>query len=702
MNDPIFEEEQRHLTDTYAKLTAIERETHEKLRGTLDEARKEMKDMQDEMSFDFASNDVQVETAAEYESMNAVIDAYNRLDEANARRWKAAKQLLDQPYFAKVVLQFKPNAPAREVYLGSAGMAGDDCRPFIVDWRSPIAETYYNQENGRTSYKVDDRTIEADLLLRRQFDIDRDVLNAYFDTTVAIEDPLLLQALGHEHSEKLKAITATIQKEQNQVVRHDDVPALVVNGIAGSGKTSVLLQRIAFLFYKERETLHADDVYLFTPNPVFSTYIDNVLPDMGEANPNIVTWDSFIAGLPIEGLANRNTGKRASMDVLRALDHALPTLAFEPADFNAVEYDGYCLMKASQVERVAAQFAREQAGPRLAALISDEIAERLEAKLKSLVGNADIQDAVYDLDVEERVRLFGSTEIPLGDDEFRACCKAYVEDRFKGVFDTLDDAPWLNVERVARRILGHANLNAVEFLYAKILLAGIGMPDVRYVMVDEAQDYTQAQLAVLARFFRRAHFLLLGDEHQAIHEETATFPQIRTLFERARGQVDECRLLTSYRSTPEITQLFCSLLSADERIKTSSVQREGCAPTIRAFSDTDAYLEALRAEVREARDRTGLTAIVAADWGRVKWLEKQLGSDVLVMREDVALPQSGVVMLDIALAKGLEFDRVIVPDAQAQVYPESEIARCRLYTAISRATHEVHILAQGELTPLLG
>ena len=144
----------------------------------------------------------------------------------NAERAAAAANLLlRQPYFAKVSLQFKPGAPARDIYIGSAGMTDEDYRHFIVDWRSPVAETYYNQENGRTSYQANGRTITADLKLRRQFDIDGATLNAYFDTTVAIQDPLLLASLSKRRSDRMSAITATIQKEQNQVVRHEDVPA---------------------------------------------------------------------------------------------------------------------------------------------------------------------------------------------------------------------------------------------------------------------------------------------------------------------------------------------------------------------------------------------------------------------------------------------------------------------------------------------
>ena len=205
---------------------------------------------------------------------------------------------------------------------------------------------------------------------------------------------------------------------------------------------------------------------------------------------------------------------------------------------------------------------------------------------------------------------------------------------------------------------------------------------------------------VLARFFSRAHFLLLGDEHQAIYEGTATFARIAEIFRASHGSVDECRLLTSYRSSPEITELFCGLLEPDERRRLTSVQRAGVEPVIRAFEEKDAYLEALRAAVAEPGE--GLTAIVAESDARVSWLAKQLGDTVTVIRGGMSLPAEGVVLLPLRVAKGLEFDHVIVPDAQAEVYPDTPLARRRLYTALSRAMHRVTVLAQGPITPMLG
>lgn len=696
--DQAFEEEQQHLSAVYRKLEGIASELEGKIAKTEAEAAKQLSDMREERTLDFTDYENVMETAAELQSRNAEIDSYNRANQVNVEKYHRAQLLMRQPYFAKVRLRLRPGAPARDIYLGSAGMADESSRHLIVDWRSPVAEVYYNQESGETSYEANGRTIHVNLEQRRQFDIDRDVLKAYFDTTVAIEDPLLLAALSHQHSEKMQAITATIQKEQNEVVRHDDVPALLVQGIAGSGKTSVLLQRIAFLFYRERENLRPDQVYLLTPNPVFGSYIDEVLPNMGESNPRLFTWHDFLEKM---GLADHGMGTDTTADELRAIDAAVPGFRLRPEHFCEIREDGELLVKASQVRSAVEKFGHLPLGSHLAALVTDELHDRLNARLGQLAGDEKTKAAVLDMDPVEQQRVFGETLNPQSDEELADYAKRYVNYRFGAAHDQIEDARWLNIDRIGREILDTPHLSSTAYLYTKIAATGITRRDARYVMIDEVQDYTGAQLMVLARYFNKAHFLLLGDPNQAIKEGTATFDEIRSIFAEVRGQVDECKLMTSYRSSPEITGLFTRLMDSREAMNVSSVQHAGTPAGIHAYEDADEYLAALKDAVEAATSEPGLCAIIAADRSRTKWLAKQLGETATYIHGQMSLPAEGVVVLDLPTAKGLEFDHVIIPDAQPQAYPDTPLAKRRLYTALSRATHKVTVLAQGELTTLL-
>ena len=462
----------------------------------------------------------------------------------------------------------------------------------------------------------------------------------------------------------------------------------------------MLLQRIAFLLYRERKTLNPDQVYLFTPNSVFEHYIDTVLPSMGESNPQVFTWRDFIAS---EGAGQRDTGEKTSPQKLTKLEQAISGLVLEPEDLREIRLDGVILLKASQVQGAVEKFARFGVGPRFCALVKDELHDRLSRKLAQLSKDDEVQEEMLSLDVDEQVEIFGETISPDDENETADLTRRYLERRYAGAHEQIDRLTWLRFDRIGMRILDQPALSATEWLYLKLLITGAGEKSARYVMVDEVQDYTVSQLMVLAKHFSRAHFLLLGDEHQAINEGTASFAQIAEVFSKTHGNVEECRLLTSYRSSPEITELFCSLLDRDEQMKLTSVHRAGVAPVIREFdeSDRDGYIAELKRIVAEAAAGDGLTAIVAESDSRVSWLAKQMDGTVQVLGKDADLPAAGVVLLSLRVAKGLEFDQVIIPDAQEAAYPDTPLSRRRLYTAISRAMHRVTVLSQGTMTPLL-
>ena len=700
-DDPVFREEQLHLSDTYAKLQEIGRELVRKMERTRAAAAADKRSMSEELAPNFATYADAMETYADFAAMNRVIDAYNLAQDADAERLANVELLLKQPYFAKVALQFKPGQKPKELYIGTAGIADEAYRRLVVDWRSPVAEVYYNQDTGPTSYVADGRTIDVDLKLRRQFDIDEDRLNAYFDTTVAIQDSLLLASLSKRRTAQMQAITATIQKEQNQVVRHEDVPVLLVSGIAGSGKTSVLLQRIAYLFYQMRGSLDAREVFLITPNPVFRDYIAGVLPDLGERNPESLTWNEFARGLlpPDRGVGEANT----DLSTLARIDAAVRDFEFDAFDFRDIRVRDVRLVSADSIRKLSDKLRRIPAGPHRVTLMREELHARLEARLAQMAGADETLDALSALSLDEQLRIFHEAIAPADEQEERALALRYLRDRYADAFAAVDNDDWLRIDRIGMRLLGTDGLAPLEWLYLKMALTGLGNPDAKYVMVDEVQDYTAAQLAVLARYFRRAHFLLLGDPNQAIAPGTATFDEVRAVFEAARGPVEECRLMTSYRSTPEITELFASLLGEDERTNISAVQRADEPPAIVSCPDEAAYAAALREAVAAAHDDEGLSAVIAPWKHEAKRLQKLLGDDAPPLADDTAsLPAQGVVLITLKLAKGLEFDRVIVPDASERVFPADDpLSRRRLYTTLSRATRSLVVLAHGELTPLL-
>ena len=584
----IFEEEQAHLTQTHGKLRAMKEELEERINTISEKAAKEKQDIRSNLSLNFDSDTDSMETYIEFEAMSHSITQYNIEQDAAAEKLGRVKRLLKAPYFARVKLQFDPSEKPEDYYIGSAGVSENAFEHLVIDWRSPIAETYYNQENGKTFYTVNGKRVDVDLQLRRQYNLEEDRLYSFFDTQVAIEDPMLLQSLASSRTDKMKAITATIQKEQNAVIRCADVPVLLVNGIAGSGKTSVLLQRIAYLFYRQRENLRPDQVYLLTINPVFRQYIDQVLPDLGEENPRTITWRDFvhIANAPDKGPYE----PAAEADLVK-IERALKSLRLEEEDFRPVMQKGRCVLSRREIRRASEGLGGIETGERFMNILADRLAEIARVKIRRMERDDKEND-----DAE-------MTDEPGVREQNR------IKNQYGGAFSAISHFAFLDIERIGCRILGRKKLTSAEWIWLKMLLTGMGDKNVRYVMIDEVQDYTAAQLMVLRRYFGSAKFMMLGDEFQAIRKGTASFDKIRELF----GDVEEFPLLTSYRSSPEITEIFTRLLPREKRIRTASVQRPGTAPVKMACASREDYLRRLKSLISAAKQEKGLTAVICGN-----------------------------------------------------------------------------------------
>ena len=708
MDQKIFEQEQIHLTQTYEKLQSMREELEKDISDLNEKAVEEKADILTNIRYDTADDEVKTESYGEIETWNRYIDTYNIKSHTMTQKLTNIRMLLESPYFARVQLRFDPSEEPEDYYIGRSAVSENGYDQLIVDWRSPVAETYYNQENGQTSYEVDGRRISVELLLRRQFDLDHDVLKAYFDTQLAIEDPMLIASLSRQHSDKMQAITVTIQKEQNAVIRYPDVPVLLVNGIAGSGKTSVLLQRIAYLFYHQRKTLKPENVYLITLNPVFRQYIDNVLPDMGERNPNTLTWTEFLQmvhdPIPDPGLETR-------AESLERIDAELGGFLFEPEDLIAVDQKGKPVLSAERILEVLNRNAgRLPVGVRLIQVTVDELLEEAKRVLHSKKKRRDSSEDAEDSFGEDAKESAKDQEDQEEDTEAQEPMDAKEENRMQssygGAFKMIRECGWLNIQHIGQRLLGRKKLTSIEWFYLKMALTGECDRTARYVCIDEVQDYTRAQLMTFARYFVNARFMLLGDEFQSIREGNAAFSEIHELFQGQNKKTVELSLQTSYRSSPEITSLFAGLLPQDRRLLAQSVQRPGTKPERIAAADEADWDVKLSEAVRKSAAEPGITAVVCADRKSLERTKTALyrimgkkAPSVIGSRE--AIPASGVILISLAYAKGLEFDHVILPDVDAVTYPDNELSRHRLYTAISRATQAITMVHTGEESPLL-
>ena len=676
MNKEELKLEQDHLTSTYNKLLDMRKDLEDKIVSLDEKAMEEKNDIRDNLRFDYADDETSFETLGEIEVWNRYIDSYNVEVNSLGKRLRTITKLLESPYFAKVTLQFDPSEEPESYYIGRASISENRYQQMIIDWRSPIAEVYYNQENGHTHYTVDDREIPVDLKLRRQFDLTKNKLNAYFDTQVAIEDPMLLASLSETRSDKMQAITATIQKEQNTIIRYPDVPVLLVDGIAGSGKTSVLLQRIAYLFYQKRNTLRPDQVCLMTLNPVFRDYIDNVLPDLGESNPVTVTWQEFLTRLHVP--CGDTSQDYTDSDSLQKIKDGLLNLVPEEDDFFDVKQKEKLVLSKSDILSVVRRFNQFPMGVRLIQIASDELEQRAKNSLRNMDNDSG----------EESESAPGSEKAE----------ENLIENDFGGALSNIRHCSWVNVKHVAQRILKRDDITAAEWLYTKILLTGICDKNMRYVMVDEIQDYTMAQLQVLFKYYPNARFMLLGDEFQSIRRGTLTFDAIEEFAKNENKSFALLPLMTSYRCSPEITDKFAAILPDAKKMLVSSVKRPGEKTFSKAFDSDKEYYAEIKKLIKEYSEMKGLTAVICRNPLTIDKIISALGKDAPseITLQD-ALPESGAFLIELALAKGLEFDHVILADADEENYPSDEIGDHCLYTAMSRATQHLAILAKGKL-----
>lgn len=678
MEQEIFDNEQKHLTKTYNKLLDMKKDLESQIMNLDAKATDEKNDIRDNIRFDYADAETTMETLGEIEVWNRYIDTYNIESSSLGKRLGIVKKLLESPYFAKIQVQFDPSEPVEDYYIGRAAISENGYDQMVIDWRSPIAEVYYNQESGHTSYKVEDRVIPVDLKLRRQFNLNKDKLISFFDTQIAIEDPMLLKSLSQTHTDKMQAITATIQKEQNTVIRYPDVPVLLVNGIAGSGKTSVLLQRIAYLFFQKRNTLRPDQVCLMTLNPVFRDYIDNVLPDLGESNPLTITWQEFLEMVHVPFEAKEIDSTEA--ENLKKIHEVLPTLIPEAEDFHDIKQKETLVMTKKEVLSVIKMFKQFPMGMRLIQTASDELELRAKNSLRNMDRDTDDETtSVSKSDSAENNRI---------------------ENDFGGALRDIKHCSFVNVTHIAQRILGTKRITPCEWLFTKMELTGMCDRNMRYVMIDEVQDYTKAQLLVFKKYFPNARFMLLGDEFQAIREGTISFDEIKEMAKEDNKSFVELPLMTSYRSSPEITDMFAALLPEDKKLMVSSVQRPGEAVTIKACKNDAEYYKELNDKIKEFEKNDGLTAIICKKQSTIENIIVNLGekAPVIVSGHD-SLPKEGAFIIELPLAKGLEFDHVILADADPESFPEDELGKHCLYTAMSRATQNLAILSNGKLSP---
>ncbi|MFC4305058.1 RNA polymerase recycling motor HelD [Cohnella boryungensis] len=687
---------------------------------------------------------------------------------------KLTKQF-DTPYFARIDFA-EEGGEAERIYIGRASLVGEDGETFYVyDWRAPVSSLFYDHEPGPAMYRVPDGRIEGELELKRQFVIRAGQMKHMFDTSETVGDEILQAVLSEGSDTAMKSIVATIQKEQNGIIRDERHKLLVVQGAAGSGKTSAALQRIAYLLYRFRETLTPEQIILFSPNPVFKGYISRVLPDLGEANMRQMTFRELIEarlgrrfevedlfsqtealdasdGAP-EGEAREQAVKyKGSEHFFLTTENYLKRLKQEGVRFRTLRFRDKTI---AAEEDISQQFYAVQASDGFAtraAYVKRWLLERLKAWVDSQMGEAWLEEAAELVDQEDiqrayvDVRRSGGFHDEVFDDEeqmslrlkrkvaeeaIAPIVKAVRSYRFIDAVATyrmlFESRPlfaycapdgklpkgweWMNLrleESLSRKRIDHED--ATPLMYLSEALEGFRRVEgsIQHVFVDEAQDYSPFQAAFLRRRYPRARMTVLGDFNQAIYvqsQDSGGFGGWTRLMDAGVSSV--LRLTTSYRSTEEIVAYTKRILLPEDAANIAPFHRSGEKPTLAVCEDGGELGERMAADIAQLLGRgygtIGVIAKTARDSGDAAALLKEiLAEDIpltLVTGGAAELPK-GVSVLPSYLAKGIEFDAVLVWDASSRRYGQ-EKDRKLLYTVCTRALHVLHVYSIGEASPWL-
>ncbi len=677
-------EERTHLQNVLAALRAA----LERIETRLDDYARDIQRQKDYLWEHRAEMD-HVEKIGTRQSIEQALDA----GEALLARRKRLHKLLAVPYFGRVDFQRAGEDKPMDVYVGVHGFEDEASRKTLIyDWRAPIAGLFYDYELGPARYVSPAGAVSGEITLKRQFRIRDGVMEFMLDSALPILDEVLQKTLSQATNARMKDIVATIQRDQNAIIRNEAADTLIIQGVAGSGKTSIALHRIAFLLYRFKDSLSSKDILIVSPNRVFADYIANVLPELGEERVAETQMEALAdelldykykfqtffeqAALLVEGgdegLAARLRFK-SSLDLIKRLDEYaehVEAKRFSPTDL----WLGRRLVPAWYLAETWAKHRTQPAKVRL---------ERLAAAVEQNIGI----HYHHDLTPEERRTL---KEALRG--MYRS---ATLRETYKQFFD------WLGCPDLFRPAKGGRLEYADVFplIHLKSRLEGLPRHhrQVKHLVVDEMQDYTPVQYAVLARLFP-CKKTILGDANQSVNPITgSTAETIRA----ALGQGECVRLNKSYRSTWEIAQFAQRIIPNPDFV---ALERHGEEPRIIACKNQRAQIDLICAEIAAFR-ASGYTAlgIVCKTQKQAERLYKALdgeaqGLNLLDAHSDVFT--AGVLVCCAHLAKGLEFDQVIVPQADAENY-RSDIDRQLLYIACTRAMHRLLVSHVGGPTGYL-
>ncbi len=670
------EKEQNYLSTLLKKVDQRISEINEAIQGKSDEIAEMHKHMQDhKRDMDFL----------EKNAMREVIRNYSLQGDHSVENRKRLIRLKDTAFFGRIDFVEDEQPTTQNIYIGVHNFQDTESKKnLVIDWRAPISSLFYDFALGEAHYEIKAKTIDGNILLKRQFRIRNGEMEYMLDTDVTIHDEVLQKELNQASSAKMKNIVATIQKEQNAIIRNEEARHLIIQGVAGSGKTSIALHRIAFLLYRFKETITSEDILIVSPNKVFASYISNVLPELGEESVAETSVEE-IADELLDYQIKFQTFFEQVTELLEKNDPKLiERIQFKSSSEFLKKMDEYHIWLQNDGFKITDIYVKGKLVPSWFIKETFEkynrmpLLKRFNEVVREIVENV---FRFYKIEVQYKDRTALHTTI-------RKMFPSYnPRVLYKGFYEWLGKPELLKLKKGSN----YEWSDVYAFLYFKMKLEGLkSNKKVKHLVIDEMQDYSIVQYQVLSRLYT-CKKTILGDINQSVNPfSSSNLDTINKIFPGAESMT----MLKSYRSTYEITQ-FTKRIS--QHVNVEALERHGEEPLIIPCKNKAIELDEIKIIIKffEASKYNSL-GIITKTQKQANELYESLRSQFtinLLNAVSVAFG-SGIVITTAHLAKGLEFDEVIVPFCTAKNY-HTEPDRQMLYVACTRTMHQLHLTHVG-------
>ena len=622
------------------------------------------------------------------------------------KKLKELTILKESPYFGRVTFNDLEFDQKDTLYVGRFGVTPEGSyEPVIVDWRAPVASLFYHGSLGEASYTSPDGPIKCDIEGRRQIIVKKGELKGVFDSAIDVKDDILQMVLSNNSSDKLKDVIMTIQQEQDEIIRKERTSNIVVNGVAGSGKTTIALHRVAYLLYNYRKELE-DKVLILGPNGIFMEYISHVLPSLGEVGVKqetfasfalkemdselyIMSFDKYLEKILSEDKEFIEDAKyKNSYEIIEDLDNLVKEMDKDYFHVEDVKYFGDLVISKEEIEEMFNKhyeymplFRRSE---KIKRIILSKIKDKRDEKVWEL--NEELRKEKEKLTPEELL-------IEENNLEFRR--KLRIREIVKEVMDSrakLDN--WISREDVLD-IYDRFNGNKKEYtlndlapiLYLAIKLEGKkATKDYRHVVIDEAQDYSPLQFKVVRELTGTKYFTVVGDVNQRLikYSDLAPMMELGKIFDDVNPEI--YNLNKSYRSTYEIMEYANKYLDEDRIIP---IVRHGKPVEEIEFHNNEELSESIIESLKEfSNEGLESIAIITRDKEELEKVYNLISNKVHLVKfdnEDV-LYKGGNVIIPSYFAKGLEFDGVIIVDNGSSKDENEDLIK---YIMSTRALHRL-------------